>query len=75
MKMYFLMFAREAWNKLGDMDRNSSMKHYVELVNKVDPNWENLPLVDGGNNPIEVETHSVYWMLNCMCLQSAMLIF
>ena len=39
---------REAWNKLGDMAQDAAKASYMELVDRLDPGWD--------NNPINIDT-------------------
>ncbi len=55
---------REAWNRLGDMDQNTSMSLYIELVGKIDPDWETNQLVGGATNTDEVRGRRENVLLN-----------
>ena len=38
-----MFYFRDAWSKLGTMSTEQAMKKYVELVNKLDPQWQKIP--------------------------------
>ena len=35
---------REAWHKLGELVQESAMQSYISIVDRVDPNWDTVPL-------------------------------
>ena len=63
---------RDAWNKLGNLDKESSMTNYIEIVNKVDPNWQSSPVIERGKGSEEEVDRSTPIHSSCKEVQDVL---